>query len=609
MRRALTSLAGLLLLCAACEPEARRLLMVDMTLSDPLVLEHTAEPWHDAGYHVEYRRFYPHLTRADLARYRTVIVLGGDEPEGLSDALTIGDLAILTEWVRTRDGVVVLGYEGEGAGGRSKHDAGTLDRWVMNRWLAAQGAGISIGTEPVDAPAVPLPQSSLDNAGFQPFPAGRNRPLQVRERNQMLARGPGTALVAASRIANGLVVVVSRSLLGATDDDPKTRDYVVALARWTRRPAEWASVADALRPVPLLLAHAPEPVSVHPPPLAPPPGAAVVPLPTPVANARADTSPLPSWIARQGMRVLWSRSSPQSLDSLLRFVDVAALNGLSTPIPLAQLADTVGARNRWRLTAEQLQTSSVHWFPAISLMALASQGADEVDWDGELTPIACGLDSIFWRGTLRPTIRALAHLGSARPEVVTGVAFDLDSATTLFSGAGFCDADYRVGLAALALPRPELDRLSALPPTERYDTLSERGLLGPYFAALESAVTDRARALRAELRRVNPDVRFAFHATDVPADWLSLGLLRGLSSPDAPVFLWLRETRGRALLGRYRERGIYALAAVGLRPVRPTFVPAELARLRVWVFGEHAGFWLDGAASDSLARAIRHFTK
>src|SRR3989454_10148898 len=126
------------MLTAGCQPEAHRLRLVTFPLADPLKLETTAAPWHDAGYRVEYRRFYPHLTRADLARYRTVVVLAGREPERTSDALTIGDLAILTEWIR-RDGVVVLAYEPDLSAARK---AGTLDRWIMNRWLAAQGAEI-----------------------------------------------------------------------------------------------------------------------------------------------------------------------------------------------------------------------------------------------------------------------------------------------------------------------------------------------------------------------------------------------------------------------------------------------------------------------------------
>ena len=596
----------LAVLIAGCQTEARRLLLVDLTLADPLVLETTAAPWHAAGYRVEYRQFYPHLTRDDLARYRTVIVLGGHEPEGPSDALTIGDLAILNEWVR-RDGVVVLGYPD-----------GTLDRWVMNQWLGAQGAGIAIGPQEVDAPAQPLPRSALDNAGFAPFPAGKNHPLLIHDRSQTLARegggGPANALVAASRIADGLIVVAGRRLLAAANEDSRTRDFLEALARWTRRPAEWAGVGAAARPGegPLQLASAPRPVAVHPPPLRPPNGTAPITLPQTPRTTREDAEDsvvASGWIARQGMRVLWSRFTPQSFDSLLEFVDVAGLNALATVIPVPALADTLGTRNIWRVTAERLQTTSLHWFPAVSLIAIPSQGADEVNRHGDLTPIACGLDSMFWRGALRPAYRTLARLGGARPDLIAGVAVDLDSAMTHYSGSGFCDADYRVGLSALGLNREETERLAALPPAARYDTLLERGWLNRYFDALQAAVAERAIALGGELRRLHPDLRFAFRATNVPADWLSLGLLRGFSTRDAPVLLWLEERHGHALLRLYRDRGIYALSAFGLQPDRATFAPSESARLRSSVFGENAGFWLDGAATDSLGRVIRRFAK
>jgi hypothetical protein len=77
---------------------------------------------------------------------------------------------------------------------------------------------------------------------------------------------------------------------------------------------------------------------------------------------------------------------------------------------------------------------------------------------------------------LRSAYRTLARLGGAqaRGDVVAGVAVDLDSALAYYSGTGFCDADYRTGLAALGLDRDEIERLVALPPTLRYDTLLER---------------------------------------------------------------------------------------------------------------------------------------
>lgn len=620
----------LLILTAACQSEARRLLLVDLTLADPLTVDATAAPWRAAGYRVEYRRFYPHLTRLDLSRYRTLVLMGGREPDGVSEALTIGDLAILTEWIR-RDGVVVLAY-----------NDGATDRWFMNQWLASQGAGIAIGPggsggEPQSIDATPLPHSALDNAGFAPFPAGRNRPLDVRDQSQTLARGSTKAFVAASRFRNGLIVVASRNLLGSGDADPGTRDFLVALARWTRRPAEWASIAAAGRPAPLRLsaaeAGAPQPVRVHPPPLAPPAGATVDVLPEALPPKRDTTATIvPGWIARQGMRVLWSRFTLPSLDSLLRFVDIAALNALATTVPVQALIDTLSTRTLWKITGERLQVTSLRWFPAVALrdIPVPEHGANEFDRHGDLTPIPCGLDSLYWRGGLRPILRATIRLNGVRPEVIAGVALDLDSAMTHYDQGGFCDADYRIGLAALELERAETERLFALSPAQRYDTLLERGWLQRYYQALEDAVADRAAALRGELRRVHADLRFAVHAGDVPADWFSLGLLRGLSSRDAPVLLWLSERRGQRgqdLLRRYRARGILALAALRLSPDRITPAPVlggrtapgggaggggggpELASLRFAVFTDHAGFWLDRTVTDSLGRLLRRFAK
>lgn len=622
----------LLLLAAACQSEARRLLVVDFTLSDPIVLDNTAQPWKEAGYHVEYRRFYPHLTRADLQHYRTVLILGGREPQAPSDALTIGDLAILNEWIRGRDGVVVLGYTSDAPGARAQNEAGTSDRWVMNQWLASQGAGITIGSELIAATASPLPHSAVDNAGFAPFPAGHNHALQVRDHSQVLARAPASPLVAATRVDDGLVVVASRSILDAGGDDAGTQKFLVELARWTRRPAEWAHVRAATRTVPLRLADAPQPVAVHPPPLRPPQGTPPVVLPRD-ARAVDDSVAVSGWIARQGMRVLWSRFTPQALDSLLAFVDIAALNTLATTIPVAALADTLATRSFWRVTAERMQVTSIRWFPSVSMFSLITRGeplergtrltdrrrrqqeiqdegaADEINRHGDLIAVACGLDEQFWRETLRPAFRTLTRLGGARPEVITGIGVDLDSAMAYYRGSGFCDSDFRVGLAGLGLDSAELSRALALPPAVRYDTLLERGWLARYFSALEDGVAERAATLRAELRRLHPDLRFAFHASELPADWFSLGLLRGLSTREVPVLLWLSEPRVRDLVRGYREREIYGLAATRIEADRATFAPSQAAGLRTRVFSEGAGFWLDGTATDSLGRVIRRFVK
>ena len=641
------------LLLTACQPQSRRLLLLDLALSDPIVLDATAAPWHAAGYSVEYRRFYPHLTHQDLDRYRVLVLLGGREPEAPSDALTLGDLAMLTEWLR-RGGVVVFGYAADGEG--------FLDRWVMNRWLAAMGTGLVMGDFPLEdssagaaaepQPRVfPLPQSALDNAGFEPFPAGRNHVVLVRRESQALARSSATAFVrppreapaarhsaavlGVARVGDGLVLIVSRHALAATgpdlrpstlppatapNDARRSRVFLAALARWTLRPAEWASVAPAAGQIPLTLASAPRPVAVHPPPLAPPSGADVValPQPLPAREPRGDAG-VPSWIARQGMRVVWTRTLQRGLDSLLAFVDVGALNVLATEVPAPARADSLGLRNLWRPTATRLQATSLRWFPAIALAELRPDGAGasrELDLRGDTAAVSCALDSLFWREALRPAYQALARLGGDRAgDLVAGVALDLDVGKSGYAGAGFCDATYREGLRALGRDSAETERLTALPAAVRYDALMEAGLLGRYEDALEGLVAQRAAALRAELRRLNPDLRFAFRSAQVPSDWFSIGLLHGFSDADAPVLLWTREPRVRDLLEHYRARGIFALSAVGLTPER--VASSEWPRLRRVAFLEHDGFWLPwfdvtpprALRADSLGRLIRRLAR
>src|SRR6184192_3525397 len=212
------------------------LLLLSLALSEPALLNSTVQPWRDEGYAVEYRRFYPHLARADLGRYRVLLFLLGREPEAPSDALTAGDLALLTEWV-LRGGVVVLGYDADGEG--------YLDRWTANRWLEFAGTGISIGDRLLEdttgraltTTGRPQPWAEGRAMGdeplgsvFDPFPLDRNNVLATRDASQLLAvtsrhafvraprtpaPRPGAGVVAATRIGDGLVVVISRHALGA----------------------------------------------------------------------------------------------------------------------------------------------------------------------------------------------------------------------------------------------------------------------------------------------------------------------------------------------------------------------------------------------------------
>src|ERR1043166_9142529 len=160
-------LTAVLLLCA-CQPQARRLLVLDLALSEPALLNGTVQPWRDEGYNVEYRRFYPHLARADLDRYRVLLFLLGREPEAPSDALTAGDLALLTVWV-LRGGVAVLGYDRDGGG--------YPGRRAPNPGVAFLGTGISIGDRLLEdataraltTPGRPQPWAEARTVGDEPL--------------------------------------------------------------------------------------------------------------------------------------------------------------------------------------------------------------------------------------------------------------------------------------------------------------------------------------------------------------------------------------------------------------------------------------------------------
>ena len=655
------------LLLAACRPGDHRVLMLDLALSDPALLEGTAHPWADAGYQVLYRRFYPHLTREDLDAYRTLLFLGGREPERSSDRLTAGDLAVLTEWV-ARGGVVVFGYAGDGEG--------FFDRWVMNRWLEWQGTGIVIGdylvrdttTAPGGAfepqPAVaPVRPSPLRDIGTQAFPGGRNHVLLTADEHQDLARvgpaayirlparavepRPDAVVLAASRVGRGLVVVGSRHLLASFGPDLRpgawppgasrdgARRFLVALARWSRRPAEWSAIPPARGSTPLSLLASPLPVRARAPRLQPPEGAPTVALPLAGVPADEDgASRLPPWAGRDGMRVLWGQLSAaerfdpadaraRELETLVAFVETAGLNAFASNARLAVLRDSAGAAPwereyaaaAWRQLATRLQTTNTRWAPVLhlDLPRIASDSLAR-GLRGDTLAAPCALDHGLWDQTIAPATRAIARLAADRADLIAAAVIDLEPARGAYTmGHDYCDATYRLALRALGRDSTWMRRFTDLPINARYDALLEAGALGDYYAALERLVTERAARIRGEARRIAPELRFAFRSDAAPADWFSLGLLAGFAGRGPPVLLWTRESRGGAMSAAYQRHGIPVLHAVGIAPGR--VAPADWPRLRAAAFERNRGFWIAGddgapvAYRDSLARLIRRLSR
>jgi hypothetical protein len=617
-----------LLTLAACRPTASRLLLLDYTLADPIDLQATAMPWHDAGYTVEYRRFFPHLTRADLSRYHGVILLGGLRPDAPSDAFTTGDAALLVEWVR-RGGVVVLGYP-----------SSALDRWSMNRWLRSMGTGVTIAdSAPVAAMLAALPiRRALPSVDLVPVELEGARVLRVRAPTQALARlqsaskgAPQPALVAAARVGPGLVVVTSRTALGgATDDTGAVDQFLEALARWTRRPAEWAAVPSAGPATPLSLEGGPDLVPPRIPLAAPPGGSPSLILPLHANRPPApDSALLPAWTGRAGLRVLWAEplgyragyaERKTALDSLTALLDVGAFNVFAGPANVEAMAESTHyaswertvAQNVWKVMGDRLEETSAHWIPALE--------PDSFRLPPDTTGVAAGrclLDPGYWNAAVAPGMIALARLAAQHTDLIPAVALDLERPASTQPAATICDADFSAGLDAMvkdtAVTPVQAAELRKIPPADRYDALLNQGLVDDLFEALERVTTSRASALRTTMQRIRPGLLLALRTAAPPQDWFGRGLLRGWSARGAPVMLLTREPSSRQTAARYRGRGIDVITALELTPAR---VPSGgWGPLRAEAFRENDGFWLDArksgvsAGNDSTWRLVRRLSR
>jgi hypothetical protein len=435
-----------------------------------------------------------------------------------------------------------------------------------------------------------------------------------------------------------LIIVASRHALAALGPElrvstmpfpadaavVRTRTFLRALARWTLRPAEWSRVPAARRPRPLDLSSAPRPLSTLLTRREPPGGVATVAL-----TAAADTTalgPLPAWTRRQGLRVLHDDRllrtpglvRQRSLDSLFEFLEAGGLTALWTRAGVTAVAESAlwqpwereAMRRTWEQIVERLQTTSVRWLPSIDRDDVrAPRDTVELDALGDTVAPWAALDRRVWEEFLRSGVRAIARLASEQPEVVGTLVFDL---RPFGMASGFSDPTFRVGLAAVPGDSVWKATLLGLSASARYDSLVESGRLAAYYAALESAVAQRAAALRTEVRRFSRQLSFAVRSADAPAGWFAVGLLRGLADSSGVPLVFTTDPRTAPVLARLREPGPLGVPLLRLDPT--SMSARSWTRLGAVVFDANAGFWLDVSGSwppapDSLARLVRQLTR
>ena len=108
--------------------------------------------------------------------------------------------------------------------------------------------------------------------------------------------------------------------------------------------------------------------------------------------------------------------------------------------------------------------------------------------------------------------------------------------------------------------------------------------------------------MRDRILKERRDVYFAFRLPQPPADWFTLGLLRGFGLPDRPLLLFTPELRTRQLLSLYRTGGLNLAHAVALPPA--SLAARDWTSLRHLVFEENDGFWLAADEAPSLGKRV-----
>jgi hypothetical protein len=310
------------------------------------------------------------------------------------------------------------------------------------------------------------------------------------------------------------------------------------------------------------------------------------------------------------MRVLWQplfrregRRVPRSaasLDSLVALLDAGAFNLLAGDAGPESM-DSVhvrwderdAVRRAWAEAVKRLQPTSVAWVPMLDYGNARHAAADSSRGArGEALAAPCVLDSTLWTEGLASAYAALARLATEQRTLVIALGLELGGggARGYSMGQEFCDLAWRRGLVALPHGDEAPRAWETLPYAARYPALRDAGLLARYYRALEDEVAARAAAIRDRVLKQRRDLYFAFQLDQPPADWFTLGLLRGFGLPDRPTLLFTPELRASDLLALYRARGINLVHAGALVPA--TLRARDWSALKRVVFTESDGFWL-----------------
>jgi len=636
-----------LCVCLRTLAGADRALILDYELNPPDFSNELIRRTAAAGVGVDYRQYYPVLTQADVARYRTIILLASAGQIGSGLQLDEREIPALTAYVK-RGGRLVLGVPSDP---EAFHQ---LEPY--NRLLNALGSGIQVRPAIADDESrrylsamfpqsyfAPAPDTFAEHGVSSQLVLDRATILDVKSPAVALARtGPqafaivglgrpktseptprrGFPIVALAGCGRGSVLVTARFNLNIGGFNGRVGVQPVARLDWIRNSDRFVqNILDAmLQPAPPAGKISDAELSL---PAAPPESIRIISIEPRGAIEQRPAHPeafraLYRAVVRRdlydpylahGLRAAWGEVDRDDdwLGRLAAGFKSSGLNyiwGVGWPERLVSNQFSKEKRDAllhsWETFAGLLDGSPVGWSIGLNY---PGAGFDRKRYercrgvDGKPIEILSPLDLRLWNEMIIPELEEIAKFGT-RHSSVKGATIDFEMygyEPVIFypEAVGFEDVAYRAFLRGAEgyVDADLLAQAARLAPEQRYTWLRDRGLLDTFYLILENESEKLGRIIRQRIHAIHPKFIFGAYQAGLPYSWFYRGLMRGLSTPAMPMIWMSFQSLSGADVDRFWTRGQHMLNAAAL--MLGTHPIAQWKDVMMTGRKFHDGYWLN----------------
>ncbi len=274
-------------------------------------------------------------------------------------------------------------------------------------------------------------------------------------------------------------------------------------------------------------------------------------------------------------------SNPASLERMCRYLKDAGFNFIEAPLQASTFKGLKNDSTRKAFADDLRFTLSI--LQKYDLKVIAGPNLPNPDYfknklysktasvDGIENGSPSPLDINYWNDAVKPVAVELAKLSKEFPNTLLGSFNDMElygfeslTITEAFSFDSLTFNKFLERKKTLLLKRNLYNEALDVLPHLRFEWLKQNNLLRIYFSTLEDVVSEMAKQLDDEIRKINPDFIWGFYTPGIPQSWYYKGLWKGLSLPGRPVFLITYEGRGNQQVDYLASDGIYLIHCPGL---------------------------------------------